>query len=124
MNTATFATFLALSGLFGGLIGALLVRRRLAAEREMARSLATLLYQRELQGKEPEESRATIERFEADAGSMAGLLEEAAKRLAESDRVMILRALRQSSEQGRKAYVRKLIREAQVANAGCATARG
>lgn len=117
MNTPEFATLLGLAGLLGALIGSLLVRRRLIAEREMVRSLSSLLYGHHLHGKEREEIKATIERFEVDAEPMVHLAEEAIKGLAESDRALVLRALRQDSEQGRKAYMRKLIRQAQLANA-------
>lgn len=117
MNTAEFSTFLGFAGLLGVLIGSLLVRRRLIAEREMVRSLRSLLYGHHLPGREREEIKATIDRFEVDAEPMAHLAEEATRRLAESDRTLVLRALRQDSEQGRKAYMRKLIRQAQLANA-------
>jgi hypothetical protein len=61
---------------------------------------------------------AAVQQAEVDPDAMVDLAERATERLAEPDRILVLRALKQPSAQGRKAYVSKLIRQARMVGAG------
>ena len=107
--------FLSIVGIILGAIGTLAIsdsiRRRARAEREIARSLAALY---EARGETLKTIRDRLE-ADGDAAEMAEVLariEEATKNLDDSKRSMVLTAIRQPSLQGRKAYARKLVREA------------
>ncbi len=127
MNTVTFTTVLGVTGLLLSLVGLILgpyfVWRRALAERAMVRAFAALLQRHQSQGMEQEKSAAAALQAEVDAGTMEAeamvdLAEQATERLAEPDRILVLRALKQPSAQGRKAYVSKLIRQARMVGAG------
>lgn len=121
MNTDTFTTVLDVTALLISLVAFVLslyfVWRRALAERAMVRAFSALLQRHESYGRAREKVETSARQPDGDTEAILGLAEEAIERLTERDRALVLRALKQPSEQGREAYVRKLVREAQIARA-------